>query len=165
MKLLLPLISCLKACQTWPVVIWFSENFRADDDYIKLIYNYWLLNPVNGVSCAFISLWHFGFCWIILPISVFFNKLSWFILGCLLHANLVSCELLQDMLQTGMIVGGWDKYEGGKIYGIPLGGTIMEQPFSIGGIFLSRAILFYQLVFLLMAWWKWLDNRHRYFWY
>lgn len=39
----------------------------------------------------------------------------------------------KDMLQTGMIVGGWDKYEGGKIYGIPLGGTVIEQPFSIGG--------------------------------
>ncbi|EXC32764.1 Proteasome subunit beta type-6 [Morus notabilis] len=39
----------------------------------------------------------------------------------------------KDILQTGMIVGGWDKYEGGKIYGIPLGGTIIEQPFSIGG--------------------------------
>lgn len=39
----------------------------------------------------------------------------------------------KDMLQTGMIVGGWDKYNGGKIYGIPLGGTIIEQPFAIGG--------------------------------
>ncbi|KAK6927773.1 Proteasome, subunit alpha/beta [Dillenia turbinata] len=42
-------------------------------------------------------------------------------------------ELGRDMLQTGLIVGGWDKYEGGKIYGIPLGGTIIEQPFAIGG--------------------------------
>lgn len=33
-----------------------------------------------------------------------------------------------------MIVGGWDKYEGGKIYGVPLGGTIIEQPFAIGGM-------------------------------
>lgn len=41
------------------------------------------------------------------------------------------------MLQTGIIVGGWDKYEGGKIYGVPLGGTIIEQPFAIGGSFLS----------------------------
>uniref|UniRef100_A0A7N2N4A3 Proteasome subunit beta n=1 Tax=Quercus lobata TaxID=97700 RepID=A0A7N2N4A3_QUELO len=40
----------------------------------------------------------------------------------------------KNMLQTGMIVGGWDKYEGGKIYGVPLGGTIIEQPFSIGGL-------------------------------
>ncbi|KAL7096267.1 hypothetical protein ACP275_10G070300 [Erythranthe tilingii] len=39
----------------------------------------------------------------------------------------------KNMLQTGMIVGGWDKYEGGKIYGIPLGGTVLELPFTIGG--------------------------------
>ncbi|GJY58404.1 proteasome subunit beta type-6 [Tanacetum coccineum] len=39
----------------------------------------------------------------------------------------------KNMLQTGIIVGGWDKYEGGKIYSIPLGGTIIEQPFAIGG--------------------------------
>ncbi|KAG6414256.1 hypothetical protein SASPL_126974 [Salvia splendens] len=39
----------------------------------------------------------------------------------------------KNMLQTGLIVGGWDKYEGGKIYGIPLGGTLLEQPFTIGG--------------------------------
>ncbi|TQE08532.1 hypothetical protein C1H46_005838 [Malus baccata] len=39
----------------------------------------------------------------------------------------------KNMLQTGLIIGGWDKYEGGKIYGVPLGGTILEQPFAIGG--------------------------------
>ncbi|PSS36363.1 Proteasome subunit beta type-6 like [Actinidia chinensis var. chinensis] len=39
----------------------------------------------------------------------------------------------KNMLQTGLIVGGWDKYNGGKIYGVPLGGTIIEQPFAIGG--------------------------------
>lgn len=39
----------------------------------------------------------------------------------------------KNMLETGLIVGGWDKYEGGKIYAIPLGGTIIEQPFAIGG--------------------------------
>ncbi|XP_077216166.1 N-terminal nucleophile aminohydrolases (Ntn hydrolases) superfamily protein [Tasmannia lanceolata] len=37
------------------------------------------------------------------------------------------------MLETGMIVGGWDKYEGGQIYSVPLGGTLLEQPFAIGG--------------------------------
>ncbi|KAF4385452.1 hypothetical protein G4B88_005784 [Cannabis sativa] len=47
--------------------------------------------------------------------------------------NVYVCRSGSDMLQTGMIVGGWDKYEGGKIYGVPLGGTIVEQPFSIGG--------------------------------
>ncbi|MBA0807090.1 hypothetical protein Gohar_022915 [Gossypium harknessii] len=40
---------------------------------------------------------------------------------------------LHNMLETGLIVGGWDKYEGGKIYAIPLGGTLIEQPFAIGG--------------------------------
>jgi len=40
----------------------------------------------------------------------------------------------QNMLQTGMIIGGWDKYEGGKIYGVPLGGTLLELPFTIGGV-------------------------------
>ncbi|KAL9267844.1 Proteasome subunit beta type-6-like protein [Drosera capensis] len=39
----------------------------------------------------------------------------------------------KDMLQAGLIIGGWDKYNGGKIYGVPLGGTIIEQPFAIGG--------------------------------
>ncbi|KAM1313042.1 hypothetical protein ACFX2F_017119 [Malus domestica] len=39
----------------------------------------------------------------------------------------------KNMLETGLIVGGWDKYEGGKIYGIPLGGTLLELPFAIGG--------------------------------
>ncbi|XP_037444822.1 proteasome subunit beta type-6-like [Triticum dicoccoides] len=37
------------------------------------------------------------------------------------------------MLQAGIIVGGWDKYEGGQIYSVPLGGTILKQPFAIGG--------------------------------
>ncbi|KAB5551999.1 hypothetical protein DKX38_009310 [Salix brachista] len=39
----------------------------------------------------------------------------------------------KNMLQTGMIIGGWDKYEGGKIFGVPLGGTLLELPFTIGG--------------------------------
>lgn len=39
----------------------------------------------------------------------------------------------KNMLETGLIIGGWDKYEGGKIYSVPLGGTILEQPFAIGG--------------------------------
>ncbi|XP_028238871.1 uncharacterized protein LOC114417965 [Glycine soja] len=38
-----------------------------------------------------------------------------------------------NFLETGLIVGGWDKYEGGQIYGVPLGGTIVQQPFAIGG--------------------------------
>lgn len=44
----------------------------------------------------------------------------------------------QNFLETGLIVGGWDKYEGGQIYGVPLGGTIVQQPFDIGGISLLK---------------------------
>ncbi|MQL92195.1 hypothetical protein Taro_024816 [Colocasia esculenta] len=50
-------------------------------------------------------------------------------------ANLIRLLSYQNknMLQMGVIVGGWDKYEGGQIYSVPLGGTILKQPFSIGG--------------------------------
>lgn len=46
------------------------------------------------------------------------------------------------MLETGLIVGGWDKYEGGKIYSVPLGGTLLEQPFAIGGVSLYLKFCF-----------------------
>ncbi|KAF6141755.1 hypothetical protein GIB67_027933, partial [Kingdonia uniflora] len=38
------------------------------------------------------------------------------------------------LYRTAMIVRGWDKYEGGKIYSVPLGGTILVQPFAIEGM-------------------------------
>ena len=38
----------------------------------------------------------------------------------------------KDWLSAGMIVAGWDKYEGGKVFAIPLGGSIMEVPFASG---------------------------------
>jgi 20S proteasome subunit beta 1 len=39
----------------------------------------------------------------------------------------------QAMLQAGLIVAGWDKYDGGSVYGIPLGGTLISKlPFAIG---------------------------------
>ncbi|KAF6161786.1 hypothetical protein GIB67_008547 [Kingdonia uniflora] len=47
--------------------------------------------------------------------------------------NIYLCRSGSNRFQTGMIVGGWDKYEGGKIYVVPLGGTIIEQPLAIGG--------------------------------
>ena len=34
---------------------------------------------------------------------------------------------------AGMICGGWDPYEGGQVFEIPLGGTLMPQKFAIGG--------------------------------
>lgn len=40
---------------------------------------------------------------------------------------------MQNMLQAGLIVAGWDRHEGGSVYAIPLGGTLVKTPFSIGG--------------------------------
>jgi 20S proteasome subunit beta 1 len=37
------------------------------------------------------------------------------------------------MLQAGLIVAGWDRREGGSVYAIPLGGTLVRVPFAIGG--------------------------------
>ena len=43
------------------------------------------------------------------------------------------CYNNKDHLMAGLICGGWDPYEGGQIYEVPLGGTIMRQNFAIGG--------------------------------
>lgn len=47
---------------------------------------------------------------------------------------------LQSFLETGLIVAGWDKYEGGSVYGIPLGGTLLRLPFATGGLYFHRTI-------------------------
>ncbi|PWN49074.1 proteasome-domain-containing protein [Violaceomyces palustris] len=39
----------------------------------------------------------------------------------------------KDRLSAGIIVAGWDKKNGGKVFNIPLGGGIFEQPWAIGG--------------------------------
>lgn len=44
---------------------------------------------------------------------------------------------VQNMLQAGLIVAGWDKHEGGSVYAVPLGGTLVKTPFSIGLVSLS----------------------------
>ena len=36
-------------------------------------------------------------------------------------------------LQAGMIVAGWSAAEGGVVYGVPLGGTLLPVPFTLGG--------------------------------
>jgi len=43
------------------------------------------------------------------------------------------CYENKDKLMAGLIVGGWDPYLGGQVFEIPLGGTIMEQKFAMGG--------------------------------
>lgn len=39
----------------------------------------------------------------------------------------------KDNLMAGLIIGGWDPYEGAQIYEIPLGGTLMPCKFAVGG--------------------------------
>ncbi|KAG6492410.1 hypothetical protein ZIOFF_047373 [Zingiber officinale] len=71
-------------------------------------------------------------------------------------ANLVRLLSYQNknMLQMGVIIGGWDKYEGGQIYSVPLGGTILKQPFAIGGGYakLDRSGSSYLYGFFDQAW-------------
>eukprot|EP01041_Mallomonas_annulata_P012286 gene12286-25839_t len=43
------------------------------------------------------------------------------------------CYSNKDNLMAGMICGGWDPYEGGQVYEIPLGGTLVQQDFAVGG--------------------------------
>ena len=39
----------------------------------------------------------------------------------------------KDRLMAGLIIAGWDPVEGGSVWEIPLGGSCIRQPFSIGG--------------------------------
>merc|ERR1712054_393258 len=39
----------------------------------------------------------------------------------------------KNNLSAGLIIGGWDKYNKGTVFTIPLGGGLVEQPFSLGG--------------------------------
>ena len=39
----------------------------------------------------------------------------------------------KEKLQAGMIIAGWDRKLGPQVYGIPLGGSLVESPFTVGG--------------------------------
>lgn len=58
-------------------------------------------------------------------------------------ANLMRkiCYNNKDRMMAGMICGGWDPYNGGQVFEIPLGGTIMPQRFAIG-ILLAAVLCF-----------------------
>nr|WCZ58657.1 proteasome subunit beta type-6 [Seculamonas ecuadoriensis] len=43
------------------------------------------------------------------------------------------CYRYKDQLLAGIICAGWDKYRGGQVYNVSLGGSVVEQPFAIGG--------------------------------
>lgn len=43
------------------------------------------------------------------------------------------CYQNKGGLMAGIIVAGYDEREGGQVYTIPLGGSMVRQPFAIGG--------------------------------
>lgn len=43
------------------------------------------------------------------------------------------CYNNKNMLMAGILVAGWDAVKGGQVYSIPVGGALLERPYSIGG--------------------------------
>ncbi len=39
----------------------------------------------------------------------------------------------KDYLLAGIIIAGWDPYEGPQVYSLPLGGSCTKVPYAIGG--------------------------------
>eukprot|EP00894_Picocystis_sp_ML_P004958 jgi/Pico_ML_1/55475/g1152.t1 len=39
----------------------------------------------------------------------------------------------KDRLLAAMIVAGWDRHRGGQVYGVPIGGTVVDLPWSVDG--------------------------------
>lgn len=43
------------------------------------------------------------------------------------------CYNNKDRLMASIICAGWDKKNGGSVFSIPLGGTLMQEDFAVGG--------------------------------
>lgn len=43
------------------------------------------------------------------------------------------CYTNKNMLMAAIIVGGYDKHNGGSVYSIPLGGALIKEPWAVGG--------------------------------
>jgi hypothetical protein len=46
---------------------------------------------------------------------------------------LFACFLTRVVFQAGIICGGWDPIEGGQVFSITMGGSMVKQPFALGG--------------------------------
>ncbi len=44
-------------------------------------------------------------------------------------------------------MAGWDTHEGGSVYGIPLGGTMLRLPFATGGFLFTHSLISFALCF------------------
>ena len=79
--------------------------------------------PSSSVRCGSLGLLHF--------FSVELGRLPLVKTAAKMARGL--CYNNKDRLLAGMIIAGWDPVEGGTVYEIPLGGTMMKQKFAIGG--------------------------------
>ncbi|CAB1097210.1 unnamed protein product [Ectocarpus sp. CCAP 1310/34] len=43
------------------------------------------------------------------------------------------CYANKDQLSAGIICAGWDSREGGSVFSVPQGGSLLEQPFAVSG--------------------------------
>mmetsp|Transcript_14401 Transcript_14401/g.20723 ORF Transcript_14401/g.20723 Transcript_14401/m.20723 type:complete len:225 (+) Transcript_14401:81-755(+) len=59
------------------------------------------------------------------------------------HMMRKMCYDNKDSLMAGVIIGGWDPVNGGQVYNIPLGGSMIAMPFALGG---SGSTFIYGLV-------------------
>ncbi len=92
----------------------------------------WVIAKVYGdLKRAVSPLEAFNWDWISLPILIFWGwaAIWWHIVD-----DLDDVCWMQSFLQAGMIVAGWDKYDGGSVYAVPLGGTLLRLPFATGGL-------------------------------
>ena len=39
----------------------------------------------------------------------------------------------KNMLMAAMIVAGWDERGGGQVFGVPISGTLVQEPWAIDG--------------------------------
>ncbi len=39
----------------------------------------------------------------------------------------------KQMLMGAMIIAGWDHERGGQVYGCPIGGTLLQEPWTADG--------------------------------
>ena len=45
----------------------------------------------------------------------------------------ITMAVMVVAMMAGMIVAGWDKYNGGEVYALPIGGTMHKVPYAVEG--------------------------------
>jgi len=110
----------------------------------------WLvITEVSGLGLPQDGVWtaaEGGYCCELLPAAgvpagCSHPKLRMLIRACA-HAQ---CYQNKNNLMAGIIVAGWDADKGGQVFALPLGGAMIERPYTTGGAFLIHASPFWRL--------------------